>query len=86
MIAMTKVNSFENIINKSDSLDELSRDIIAFFSTNNKFDEKLADNNSPECQLFNLSMQYLDTEKSFEREETGRKLEELIASYKVHLE
>lgn len=86
MIAMTKVNSFENIINKSDSLDELSRDIITFFSTNDKFDEKLTDDNSPECQLFNLSMQYLDTEKSFEREETRRRLEELIASYKVHLE
>lgn len=83
---MTKVNSFENIINKSDSLDELSRDIITFFSTNDKFDEKLTDDNSPECQLFNLSMQYLDTEKSFEREETRRRLEELIASYKVHLE
>lgn len=81
-VTQLHMNSVENIINGSDNLDELSRDIVTFFSTNNKFDEKLADNNSPECQLFNLSMQYLDTEKSFEREETGRKLRALAIDYK----
>lgn len=77
-----QMNNFENIINESNSLDKLSRDIITYFSTNSQFDEKLSDDNSLECQLFNLALQYLDKNRASERKDIGHKLEELIINYK----
>lgn len=76
------MNSVENIINGSDNLDELSRDIITYFSANSQFDKKLADDNSLECQLFNLPVQYLDEKLNLEREEIGHKLRALAVAYK----
>lgn len=81
-VTQLHMNSVENIINGSDNLDELSRDIVTYFGANSQFDEKLADDNSLECQLFNLAVQYLDKKRGVEREETGRKLRALAIDYK----
>lgn len=76
------MNNFENNINTLSNLDGLSRSVIAYFGANNEFEENLAGNNSPECKLFNLALQYLDENMNSEREDIGRKLEKLVMDYK----
>lgn len=75
------LNSFESIANSAKDLNELSRDIISYFATDDQFDAALSDDNSQEGHIFNLAMQYLDDEKVSKREEIARKLENCIAEY-----
>ena len=75
------LNSFESIANSARNLNELSRNIISYFATNDQFDTALSDDNSQEGHIFNLAMQYLDDEKVSKREEIARKLENCIAEY-----
>jgi hypothetical protein len=75
------LNSFESIANSARNLNDLSRNIISYFATNNQFDSALLDDSSQESCIFNLAMQYLDDEKVSKREEIARKLENCIAEY-----
>jgi hypothetical protein len=75
------LNSFESIANSARNLNDLSRNIISYFATNNQFDSALLDDSSQESRIFNLAMQYLDDEKASEREEIARELESCIAEY-----
>lgn len=75
------LNSFESIANSARNLNDLSRNIISYFATNNQFDSALLDDSSQESCIFNLAMQYLDDEKASEREEIARKLENRITEY-----
>jgi hypothetical protein len=75
------LNSFESIANSAKDLNELSRDIISYFATDDQFDAALSDDDSQESRIFNLAMQYLDDEKASEREEIARKLENRITEY-----
>lgn len=75
------LNSFESIVNSAKDLNELSRDIISYFVTDDQFDAALSDDDSQESHIFNLAMQYLDDEKVSKREEIARELESCIAEY-----
>ena len=75
------LNSFESIANSAKDLNELSRNIISYFATNDQFDTALSNNDSQESRIFNLAMQYLDNEKVSKREEIARELENCIAEY-----
>lgn len=75
------LNSFESIANSARNLNDLSRNIISYFATNNQFDSALLDDSSQESRIFNLAMQYLDNEKVSKREEIARELESCIAEY-----
>lgn len=75
------LNSFESIANSAKDLNELSRDIISYFATDDQFDAALSDDDSQESRIFNLAMQYLDDKKASEREEIARKLENRITEY-----
>ena len=75
------LNSFESIANSARNLNDLSRNIISYFATNDQFDTALSNNDSQESRIFNLAMQYLDDEKASEREEIARKLENRITEY-----
>lgn len=75
------LNSFESIANSAKDLNELSRDIISYFATDDQFDAALSDDDSQESRIFNLVMQYLDNEKVSKREEIARKLENRITEY-----
>lgn len=76
-----RFNDFKSIIDSSKDLNELSRNIISYFATNDQFDTALSNNDSQESRIFNLAMQYLDDEKASEREEIARKLENRITEY-----
>lgn len=76
-----RFNDFKSIIDSSKDLNDLSRNIISYFATNNQFDSALLDDSSQESRIFNLAMQYLDDEKVSKREEIARKLENCIAEY-----
>lgn len=76
-----RFNDFKSIIDSSKDLNDLSRNIISYFATNNQFDSALLDDSSQESRIFNLAMQYLDDEKASEREEIARKLENRITEY-----
>lgn len=76
-----RFNDFKSIIDSSKDLNELSRNIISYFTTNDQFDTALSNNDSQESRIFNLAMQYLDNEKVSKREEIARKLENCIAEY-----
>lgn len=75
------LNSFESIANSARNLNDLSRNIISYFATDDQFDAALSDDNSQEGHIFNLAMQYLDDEKVSKREEIARELENCIAEY-----
>jgi len=75
------LNSFESIANSARNLNDLSRNIISYFATNNQFDSALLDDSSQESRIFNLAIQYLDDEKVSKREEIARELESCIAEY-----
>ena len=76
-----RFNDFKSIIDSSKDLNELSRNIISYFATNDQFDTALLNNDSQESRIFNLAMQYLDNEKVSKREEIARKLENRITEY-----
>lgn len=76
-----RFNDFKSIVNSSKDLNELSRNIISYFATNDQFDTALSNNDSQESRIFNLAMQYLDNEKVSKREEIARELESCIAEY-----
>ena len=76
-----RFNDFKSIIDSSKDLNELSRNIISYFATNDQFDPALSTNDSQESRIFNLAMQYLDNEKVSKREEIARKLENRITEY-----
>ncbi|MBF1043439.1 MAG: hypothetical protein HXL07_03040 [Candidatus Nanosynbacter sp.] len=76
-----RFNDFKSIIDSSKDLNELSRNIISYFATNDQFDTALSNNDSQESRIFNLAMQYLDNEKVSKREEIARELESCIAEY-----
>jgi len=76
-----RFNDFKSIIDSSKDLNELSRNIISYFATNDQFDAALSDDDSQENHIFNLAMQYLDDEKVSKREEIARKLENRITEY-----
>lgn len=76
-----RFNDFKSIIDSSKDLNELSRNIISYFATNDQFDTALLNNDSQESRIFNLAMQYLDNEKVSKREEIARELESCIAEY-----
>lgn len=54
-----KITSFESIMEASNNLVELSRNIISYFTTNDQFDAVLADDSSQECHIFDLAVRYL---------------------------
>ena len=76
-----RFNDLKSIIDSSKDLNELSRNIISYFETNDQFDTALSNNDSQESRIFNLAMQYLDNEKVSKREEIARELESCIAKY-----
>ena len=76
-----RFNDFKSIIDSSKDLNELSRNIISYFATNDQSDTALSINDSQESRIFNLAMQYLDNEKVSKREEIARELESCIAEY-----
>ena len=76
-----RFNDFKSIIDSSKDLNELSRNIISYFATDDQFDAALSDDDSQENHIFNLAMQYLDNEKVSKREEIARKLENRITEY-----
>lgn len=76
-----RFNDFKSIIDSAKDLNELSRDIISYFATDDQFDAALSDDDSQESRIFNLAMQYLDNEKVSKREEIARELESCIAEY-----
>ena len=76
-----RFNDFKSIVNSSKDLNELSRNIISYFATNDQFDTSSSNNDSQESRIFNLAMQYLDNEKVSKREEIARELESCIAEY-----
>ena len=75
------LNSFESIANSARNLNDLSRNIISYFATNNQFDSALLDDSSQESCIFNLAMQYLEDAKVSTRDAIARKLENCIAEY-----
>ena len=78
------LNSFESIANSAKDLNELSRNIISYFATNDQFDTALSNNDSQESRIFNLAMQYLDNEKVSKREEIARKLGIALRNIVLH--
>lgn len=76
-----KITSFESIMEASNNLVELSRNIISYFTTNDQFDAVLADDSSQECHILDLAVRYLDNDNIAERDKIAFELESHIAKY-----
>lgn len=69
----------EFIIHQDTDLNQLSREIISYFTANDNFEDRLADNNTDESRLFTLAVKYLDTELSDEKDAIAQQLKELLS-------
>ena len=69
----------EFIIHQDTDLNQLSREIISYFTANDNFEDRLADNNTDESRLFTLAVKYLDTELTDAKDAIAQQLKELLS-------
>ena len=70
----------EFIIHQDTNLNQLSREIISYFTTNDNFEDKLADDDTDESRLFTLAVKYLDAELTDEKDEIAQQLKNFFLS------